>query len=133
MSKEAYEYVVNTLAQNGSMSTQDAIDLVRPHYDFDPAAARERELRRYVGQIIRSLRDNHGTRIAFMEKNSSEIVNIDTCTDAAKVSAIETQLKVLAVGNFKSYRKAAKRRFELIGQMSMFNELDLLRGLSKTG
>ena len=133
MSKEAYEFVVNTIAQNGSMSTDEAVELVRPFYDFDPKTARERELRRYVGQIVRGLRDDQGTRVMFLEKTNSEIVNIDTCKDEAKVAAVETQLRIQAVGNYKSYRKAAKRRFELSGQTSMFSEEALLRDLSRVG
>lgn len=129
MSKAAYDYVIDTIREYGSMSTDDVVELVRPHYDFDPKAARERELRRYVGQIVRGLRDDVGTRVAFLEKTKSEIVNLDTCKEPTKVAAVKDQLHKQAAGSYRSYRKAVKRQFELAGQTSLFNEAALLLDL----
>ena len=121
VSKEAYHYIVDTLRENGSMSTEEGIELIRPHYDFDPRAARERELRQYLGRIARSMRDAQGIRSTFLEKGKSEIVNIDTCRDPRKLTAVENQLKVQTVGIYRSYRKAVKRRREVEGQIALFD------------
>ena len=131
MSKAASDYVVDTIREYGCMSTDDMIELVRPHYDFDPRTAREREIRRYVGAIVRNMRDDQGTRVAFLEKTNSEIVNIDTCKDAAKITAVTQQLHKQAAGSFRSYRKAAKRRFEVNGQIGIFDEAALLRDMAQ--
>ena len=130
LSKEAYSYIINTIKENGSMSTDEAVELVRPYYDFDSGAAWERELRRYVGQLMRSQRDSSGVRTMFLDKESSEIVDIDHCTDYGKVSAVVEQLRTHARGNYRSYRKAAKRIKAIAGQIEMFDENALLRDLS---
>lgn len=131
MSKEAYEYVVNAIRSNGSMSTDEAVDLVRPHYDFDPGAARERELRRYVGQLVRGQRDDQGDRTTFLEKTNSEIVDIDRCKDTEKLAAVAAQLRTQAKGVYRSYRKAAKRVKESAGQVGIFDEVEFFREFAR--
>lgn len=121
VSKEAYNYIVDTLRENGSMSTEEGIELIRPHYDFDPRAAREREIRKYLGHLVRNIRDGQGTRSTFLVKVKSEIVNIDTCRDPAKLRAVEKQLKVQTVGSYRSYRKATNRRRAVEGQIALFD------------
>ena len=130
LSKEAYNYVMDTIRENGSMSTDEVVELVRRHYDFDPRTARERELRRYVGQLVRSQRDSRGTRTMFLEKSASEIVDIDHCKDIDKVSAVATQLRQQAAGAYRSYRKAAMREKVLNGQVSMFDEMEFFRSVT---
>lgn len=123
MSKEAYEYVIQTVTENGSMSTDDVVDLIRPFYDFDPAAARERELRRYAGRIASYQRDEEGDRTMFLEKNSSEIISIVTCDDVVKVKAIQNQLRSQICGLERSCRKASNRVRILEGQISLFENI----------
>lgn len=129
LSKEAYTYIINKIKENGSMSTDEVIELVRPHYDYDPGAARERELRRYVGQLMRVQRDQNGVRTMFLEKGNSEIIDLERCTDSTKIAAVEVQLKAQVIGSYRSYRKATRRRMELTGQLSIFDESALFKGI----
>lgn len=132
ISKEAYELIIRMIKENGSMSTDEVVELARPHYDFDPRAARERELRRYVGTLMRRQRDESGARTMFLEKKRSEIIDIEHCDDLAKLTAVASQLRANTAGSYRSYRKAAKRKAELEGQVSMFDEMAFVREMIYT-
>lgn len=133
MSKEARELVIARIQEEGFASTDEIVEFIDPFYDFDPRAARKREVRRYVAQLVRSQRDAHGVRVMFLEKSKAEIVDIDVCKDVAKIVLVRDQLKRQNQGVFRSYKKAAKRRYELDGQLSLFNETALLLALNGTG
>lgn len=122
MPKEAYEFVINTIHENGSMSTDSVVELVRAHYEFDHNVAHERELRRYVGQLMSRHRSGDGTRTLFLDRQSSVIVDIETCNSLDNVAAVNEQLRSQAIGIIKSYKKAEKRVKVLEGQISFFDE-----------
>jgi hypothetical protein len=129
MSKEALDFVINTIREKGSMSTDEVIELVRGHYTFDPQAALKRELRRYVGRIARRQRDASNTRTMFLEIKSAHIVDIERCNDVEKVTAVNAQLRVQAVGLLRSCRKAVNRKRELNGQTSFVDDQEFLSDL----
>ena len=130
MSKEARDMVLKRIEEEGFVSTDEIVNFIRPFYLFDYEAAHERELRRYVGQLVRVRRDTQGVRTTFLEKTHSEIVDIDTCIDAVKVELVSDQLKIQSQGIWKSYKKAARRGLDLKGQVSLFDEKTLLQGLN---
>ena len=133
MSKAARNLVIKRIKEDGFVSTDEIVCFIRPFYEFDYQAAHEREMRRYVGQLVRVQRDKQGVRTMFLEKKHSEIIDIDICKDVTKIELVSDQLKIQSQGIWKSYKKAAKRRFELSGQVSMFDEKALLRELNRTG
>lgn len=130
MSKEAYELVIAKIEEDGFASTDEIVDFIAPFYDFDPRAARLREIRRYVGQLVRGRRDTQGVRTTFLEKTRSEIVDIDNCKDATRIALVGEQLMLQAKGLWRSCKKAEKRKFEISGQTSLFSEVALLRDLT---
>jgi hypothetical protein len=129
ITKEAHDFVIKTIREKGSMPTEEVIEPVRGHYVFDPQAALKRELRRYVGRIARRQRDSDGTRRMFLETKSAHIVDIERCTDVEKVTAVNAQLRVQAVGLLRSCRKAANRKRELKGQMTFIDDQEFLSDL----
>ena len=133
MSKAARNLVIKRIKEDGFASTDEIVCFIRPFYEFDYQAAHEREMRRYVGQLVRVQRDKQGVRTMFLEKTHSEIIDIDTCKDMARVELVSDQLKIQSLGIWKSYKKAVKRRFELNGQISLFDERTLLQSLNRTG
>ena len=74
--KRARAMAIAMVHENGFAASDEVIEFIRPHYTFDPAAALERELRRYVGQMVRDQRDEHGTRTMFFEKEFMNIMII---------------------------------------------------------
>lgn len=131
MDSRARELVIAKIQENGFASTDEIVAFVEPLYDFDPRAARRREIRRWVGQLARNQRDAQGARSMFLEKKNSEVIDIDVCKDAERVALVRDQLKIQSVGIWRSYKKSEKRRCELNGQTSVFDEMALLMGLNK--
>jgi len=127
--KKVRELALAKIRENGFISTDAILDFVGPFYDFDPNAARKREIRRYVGQLVRTRRDKQGARTTFLEKSNSQIVDIDACHDAARVELVGAQLLIQSKGLWKSLKKAELRRCELEDQLSSFDEEALLHEL----
>jgi len=130
MNKQARDLVIEKIQENGFASTDEIVDFVRPFYEFDSLASKEREIRRYVGQLVRSQRDEQGTRTMFLEKTKSEIIDIDACQDSARIALVGQQLMLQSKGLWKSIKKAERRKLEINGQVSLFDEDVLLRELS---
>ena len=120
ISKEAREYIVAQLHDNGEMTKSEVMDMTRPHCSFDPVALQEQALSRLVGGIIRSVRDSSGVRSAFIVRNTDTVVDVDTCKSLDKISVVEEQLAKQLDGIRASHRKAERRKQELTGQMDIF-------------
>ena len=75
-----------------------------------------------AGRIVRSMRDEMGTRTAFIIQGSDVIVNIECCYSYPKVAAVDDQLTRQIDGLIRSQKKSARRKLELAGQMNLFAE-----------
>ena len=121
ISKEAREYVISQLHDNGEMTKSEIRDLLRPHCSFDPIALQEQALDRLAGSIVRSVRDASGARTAFIVRGADAIIDIETCRNLPGVSAVENQLAKQLAGLAASHRKAQRRKEELMGQTSFYD------------
>lgn len=122
ISREALETVKQQLHDLGEMPKADLIELIRPHCSFDPVTLQEQALGRLAGRLIRSMRDEMGTRTAFIIQGSDTIVNIETCKSYPKVAAVDDQLIRQIDGLTRSQKKSSQRKLELAGQMTLFAE-----------
>jgi len=104
------------------LTTEEAMDVIRDEYEFDEDAAREREMRGYLGRVVRAMRDAEGVRTTFLHPDLKEIINIDLCTDEMRVSAVVDMLLSQYAGLEKTLRKARARRAMIAGQTSLFDE-----------
>ena len=120
ISREAREYVIGQLHDNGEMAKSEIKELLRPHCSFDLTALREQALDRLVGSIVRGVRDEGGARTAFIVRGSDAVIDIETCKNLSKVSVVEGQLAKQLAGIAASHKKAERRKVELMGQMSLF-------------
>lgn len=120
ISKEALEAVKQQLHDQGESTLDDLIELIRPHCTFDPVTLQEQALRRLAGRIVRSMRDEMGTRTAFIIQGKGIVVDIESCSSYPKVAAVDDQLARQIDGLTRSKKKSACRRLELAGQMDLF-------------
>ena len=70
-----------------------------------------------AGRIVRSMRDEMGTRTAFIIQGRNVI---ETCKSYPKIVAVDDQLARQIDGLTRSKKKSARRRSELEGQMDIF-------------
>lgn len=118
---KAREMIKHKLFDAGEIRTEEVVDLIRPHYQFDPVAAKERELKRMAHQMMSSVRDEKGDRSTFAcnVAGVSKYVNVDKSNDLDNLRGVDEQLRVKLEGLKKSSRKASNRRMEVEGQMSL--------------
>ncbi len=119
LDKRAREVILERMRDIGEMSTEEIMNLVRPHYFFDAQEAKEQGVRRQANQLVRSLRDDTGTRICFAVRKENLYVNLERCTDRKHIDAVEQLLDKQLNGLTASYRKAKRRKEELEGQLAL--------------
>nr|WP_321026475.1 hypothetical protein [Clostridium neonatale] len=122
LEKKAREKILEQMDElGGEITTEQIIELIRPHYIFDIRKLREQALRRTANSIMATYKDKKGIRTCFNckdDEGKSKYFNIETTTDKRALSNIETQLNKKYKGLNISMKKVKKRREELSGQIS---------------
>lgn len=118
---KAQEMILHKLSESGEMETEEIMDLIRPHFLFDPLRAKERQIRRKANQLAARIRDEKGIRSVFNcnVDGVSKYVNIDESQDVRALRGVETQLAEKLNGLEISRAKASKRREETEEQISL--------------
>ncbi|WP_346961131.1 hypothetical protein [Faecalicatena contorta] len=113
--------IVQKMRESGEMETEEIMDLIRPHYIFDPQTAKEQMVRRKANQLMSQIKDENGARTVFNCKvdGVSKYVNIDESRDVASLRSVDRQLSEKLDGLKISSAKASRRRAELEGQLSL--------------
>lgn len=122
LDKRAKEVILNQMEQLGEITTEEVMSLIRPHFMFDVAIAKEQSLRRKANNIMRQFKDSKGQRTCYNYKDStgtSVYANIDITKDLEALNKIEEQLNKKFYGLNASKRKISRRRMEILGQMSL--------------
>ena len=65
------QIVQSNLERMGTLSINEIIEIIRPHYVFDVQKLIEAELRREARRIIRSFRDVNGNMIYRLDRNGN--------------------------------------------------------------
>lgn len=118
---KAAEMIMQKIHENGEMETEEIMDLIRPHFLFDPGAAKEQMIRRKAHQLAARIRDDKGIRSVFACEidGRSVYVNIDESRDVNNLRSVEEQLNSKLLGLSCSMGKASLRRMEVEGQLSL--------------
>lgn len=121
LESKARDLIVQKMMESGEMETEEIMDLIRPHFLFDPAVAKEQMIRRKAHQLAAQIRDDKGVRTVFNcnVDGISKYVNIDESRDLESLRIVDHQLSEKLNGLRLSSAKASKRRMEVEGQMSM--------------
>jgi len=122
LDKRAGEIVLAQLEDNGVITTDALVELLNPHYNFDPRKAREREVRKKANSMMARYRDAKGIRTCFNYKSDegeSRYINVDKSSDIEALEGVERQLDKKYWGLNESKKKVRKRRLELSGQMTI--------------
>lgn len=119
LEKRARDFIVQQIRENGEMTTEEIVELIRPHYIFDPQVAMEQALRRKANQLMAQIRDEQGVRTVFNCRvdGVSKYVDVDACENIVSLKSVEDQLNEKLKGIAASKAKASRRRMEIEGQM----------------
>ena len=123
LTPEARDYIEEQVHDRGEITTDEVMEMVRPHFLFDPESAREQQIRRVAHRIMASVRAEDNTRICFAIRKDSEstYVNVENTTSVEDLDKVRAQLGNKFDGLNKSLKKVNNRFRELDGQVS-FNE-----------
>lgn len=118
---KAREMIYQKIRESGEVETEEIMDLIRPHYIFDPQIAKEQMIRRKASQMASQIRDENGARTVFNCKvdGISKYVNIDESKDVTSIRSVDRQLSEKLEGLKISSAKASRRRAEIEGQLSL--------------
>ncbi len=121
LERKARDIIVQKIMESGEMDTEDIMDLIRPHYLFDPSRAREQAIRRKANQLAAQVRDERGIRTVFncKEQGVSKYVNIEVSNSLEDLKSIEGQLTKKLNGLNASRIKTSRRRAQVEGQLSL--------------
>ena len=124
LTRQAREYIVEQMREKGAMSTDEAIEIVKPHLMLDPQALIRAETRRVVQQIMSSIKGETGKRACFNLKaeGDSQYINIETTSSVKALDGVEKQLDGQFYGLSESKKRIAKRRSVLICKRSKTSE-----------
>lgn len=118
---KAREMIRQKLYEAGEISTEELVDMIDPHYLFDQATARQREVRRMAQRMMSTMRDKKGVRTTFNCNidGVSKYINIETNNDLDNIRGVDAQLRTKLEGLKASSAKASRRRMEFEGQLNL--------------
>lgn len=121
LESKARDLIVEKMMESGEMETEEIMDLIRPHFLFDPSVAKEQAIRRKAHQLAAQIRDDKGIRTVFAcnVDGISKYVNIDESQDLESLRNVDHQLSEKLNGLKLSSAKASRRRMEVEGQLSL--------------
>ena len=125
LDKRAVEAILRLMEELDEVTTEAVMDVIRPHYVFDPHVAKEREIRRKANRLMARFRDDKGIRTCFSYKDvtgQSKYVNVDKTNDIEAVKAVNEQINDKYFGLGKAKKKLNARLLELAGQTKLFEE-----------
>ena len=116
LTRQAREYIVGQMREKGAMSTDEAIEIVKPHLMLDPQALVRAETRRVVQRIMSNIKGETGKRACFNLRTGvdSQYINIETTSSVKALDGVEKQLDGQFYGLSESKKRIAKRRSVLI-------------------
>jgi len=122
LTKQAREYITGIMTERGGLSTEDAVELIRPHLLLDPQELIRAETLRVVQRIMRGIRGKTGKRACFNYKDGadSQYVNIETTESIQALNGVEKQLDGQFIGLIASKKRITKRRSVLINKKRSF-------------
>lgn len=118
---KAREMIKHKLYEMGEIETEEVMEMIRPHFLFNPVIAKEKELRTVAQKMLSGIRDDKRVRTVFACNidGVSKYVNIDVSRDIASLRGVDRQLAKKLEGLEASSAKASRRRMEVEGQMSL--------------
>ena len=119
LSREARRFIMEQVKEDGLVTVSAVAALVSPMYEFDPKAAREREIADYSRRLMRTVRDTNGARSLLAVRGEPGLfVDLDSCTNVDIAQRIDHQLAEKLHGLTVTRTKALNKACELAGQIA---------------
>ena len=120
ISKEAREYITQTVKERGIVTVEGVSEIVSKHYQFDPERSKKREIMNCARHILASIKNRSGERTLLSVKGEhGKFVDLDHCKDLHSAQKVREQLADKRDGLNRNIAKADRKIQELEGQISI--------------
>ena len=120
--KKAKETIMLQMEEASELDIETVVEIIRPHFMYDAAAAREQALRRKANQLMAQFKDEKGIRKCFVYQDKTgtgKYLNVDKTEDLDALDIVKGHLEKKYIGLNASIKKINKRRKEIAGQISI--------------
>ena len=119
ISREARQYIVQQVQENGIVTVADVANIVRRYYQFDPQKSFNHDVEQYSRRILANQKDNNGNRTLIAVKGEPGVyIDLDHCKDLLRLRKAVEQLTDRVTGLEKNITKVRKRIEEIEGQLT---------------
>ena len=119
ISREARQYIVQQVQENGIVTVADVANIVRRYYQFDPQKSFNHDVEQYSRRILANQKDNNGNRTLIAVKGEPGVyIDLDHCKDLLRLRKAVEQLTDRVTGLEKNITKGRKRIEEIEGQLT---------------
>ena len=119
ISREARQYIVQQVQENGIVTDADVANIVRRYYQFDPQKSFNHDVEQYSRRILANQKDNNGNRTLIAVKGEPGVyIDLDHCKDLLRLRKAVEQLTDRVTGLEKNITKGRKRIEEIEGQLT---------------
>ena len=119
ISREARQYIVQQVQENGIVPVADVANIVRRYYQFDPQKSFNHDVEQYSRRILANQKDNNGNRTLIAVKGEPGVyIDLDHCKDLLRLRKAVEQLTDRVTGLEKNITKGRKRIEEIEGQLT---------------
>jgi hypothetical protein len=120
--RKAKEAIMLQMEEVTELDIDIVIEIIRPHFFYDAATAREQALRRKANQIMAQFKDEKGIRKCFVYQDkmgTGKYLNIEKTEDLDALDMVKGYLEKKYIGLNASIKKINSRRKEVAGQISI--------------
>lgn len=106
ISREARQYIVQQVQENGIVTVADVANIVRRYYQFDPQKSFNHDVEQYSRRILANQKDNNGNRTLIAVKGEPGVyIDLDHCKDLLRLRKAVEQLTDRVTGLEKNITK----------------------------
>lgn len=124
LEKRAKEVILQQMEELSEITTEQVMELIRPHFCPDYQKLANQALRRTANNLIAKYKDDKGVRKYFNYTDNdgiSKYINVDKTKDIKALTAIQTSLEKKLTGISVSVKKVKKQKQQLLGQLTIDN------------
>jgi len=116
------DIIQEAMSENGGkIGIDDAVELLRPHFEYDPDRSYETALKNKTRAVINSITGDDGARSCYANTGGLYL-NIEMVDDPGEMAKIMKQVIAKLKGIVEAYKKIRGKMKQLDGQTSMFDE-----------
>lgn len=119
--KEIKAYIRSEALRSGTVRVEDVAQIIKSLHMYDPTSAEIQWCMTKARKLMASWKDQQGIRVLFAAGPASgEFINIESCSEIAKLNAVDLQLTQKRNGLNAAIEKNDRCKAALTGQAPLY-------------